>query len=309
MRVSVIVLSFNGVSETLACLASLQSHADNAFDILVVDNASSDGAAAAIRARYPQIPLIELPENLGWAGGNNAGIKYAIEKGADLICLLNNDTIIPPGVVEELARAARRHGPCLMHPAIDYSDPQDGPQIDPSQPSQSGRYPETDQEAGVYELDFAYGACLMIPVTLFREIGLFDERFFLQLEETDFWMRARKLGVRSLCTTHARIIHLESRSFGGRKTPVKTYYAVRNMLLLIEKNHRTAREKWRALRSLYWTIAQAVNDDGITAPLFLRLMWPFSRSTFVFAARAGFRDYVFRNFGRISSATYQSITR
>jgi hypothetical protein len=285
----------------------LQRHAGEKFDVLVVDNASADGAPAAIRTQYPQVPLIELPENLGWAGGNNVGIKYALEKGADYICLLNNDTIVPPGAIVELARAASRHAPCLMHPAIDFADPEEGSQLDPSRASAVSS-PLQDDE-GLYELDIAYGACLMIPAELFRHIGLFDERFFLQLEETDFWMRARKVGVRSLCTIRARIIHAESRSFGGRRTPVKTYYSVRNSLLLIEKHHRTLAGRFRALRTLYWSTVRILENDNSKVPAFFRLLWPFSRGPFLSATRAGLRDYLFRNFGRIAPATYQAIMR
>ena len=209
MRVKVIVLSYNGVNDTLACLESLQQHAEGAFEILVVDNASTDGAPEAIRAHYPQIPLISLAENLGWAGGNNVGIKRAIDEGAEFICLLNNDTIVPPGAIAELARAADRHKPCLMHPAIDYADPQEGPQLDPSRNIPVGKSVPLEQEEAMYELHFAYGACLMIPVEVFHRIGAFDERFFLQLEETDFWLRARKVGIRSFCTVRARITHAE----------------------------------------------------------------------------------------------------
>src|SRR5262249_42526630 len=105
----------------------------------------------------------------------------------------------------------------------------------------------------LYELNFAYGACLLIPTTIFRRIGLFDERFFLQLEETDFFLRARRVGFRSFCLPRARILHKVSRSFGGEQTPIKTYYIVRNTFLLMEKHHCTP-GILSNIKYLYWSL-------------------------------------------------------
>lgn len=307
--VTVVILSYNGTADTLACLDSLRQDPDRSFDLLVVDNASTDGAPAAIRVQYPDVPLIELPENLGWAGGNNVGIEYALKHGAEQICLLNNDTIIPPGAIMTLATAASRYTPCLMHPAIDYADAAEGPQLDPTRSVPPNGCTPIGQDAVLFELDFAYGACLMVPADVFRRIGTFDERFFLQLEETDFWLRARRTGVRSLCTMEARIVHAESRSFGGRTTPMKAYYMVRNTLLLTEKHHLSPTGVFRALRSLYWSVSNFAHkaDDGQTAiPL---VSWPRSRNPFIMAARAGFRDYLLRRFGRIAPVVLRSFSR
>ena len=309
MRVKVIVLSYNGVNDTLACLESLEQQAEGVFEILVVDNASTDGAPEAIRARYPQIPLVSLAENLGWAGGNNVGIKRAMDEGAEFICLLNNDTIVPPGVIAELTQAANRYKPCLMHPAIDYADPQEGPQLDPSCNIPAGKSAPLEQDEAMYELQFAYGACLMIPVEVFHRIGGFDERFFLQLEETDFWLRARKAGMRSLCTVRARITHAESRSFGGRMTPAKLYYIARNTLLLAEKHEHSPAGALQALRQVYWMVAGVASGNAPGTQKIPPLKWAVSRNPFLKAARAGFRDYLLRHFGRMGASTFRSITR
>jgi GT2 family glycosyltransferase len=309
MRIKVIVLSYNGVNDTLACLESLQQQAEGVFEILVVDNASTDGAPATIRAQFPQIPLIELTENLGWAGGNNVGIKHAIDDGAEFVCLLNNDTIIPRGAIAELARAADRYKPCLMHPAIDYANPEEGSQIDPSRDIPAKKYTPLEQDEATYELQFAYGACLMIPVEVFHRIGAFDERFFLQLEETDFWLRARKAGMRSLCTVRARITHAESRSFGGRMTPAKVYYMARNTLLLAEKHRRTPAAALQTLRELYWMAASTTSGKTPGSQKVPRLKWAISRDPFLMAMRAGLRDYLLRHFGRMGASTFRSITR
>ncbi len=305
--VTVIVLSYNNTADTLACLDSLTRDRGGEFDTIVVDNGSTDGAVAAIRAQYPNVTLIELAQNWGWAGGNNAGIRCALERGSKLICLLNNDTIVPAGTIAAMAQKSWRLGPCLLHPAIDFAEPSEGAQLDPRQ-SIPRAFKRLAQENEVFELDFAYGACLMIPADLFRAIGMFDERFFLQLEETDFYWRARQSGVRSLCMTSARITHAESRSFGGRKTPMKTYYFVRNTLLLTEKHHRSPPGVLRALLSLYWSLSRIAQQDEAQKPDRAFLSWFVSRSPFPAAARAGLRDYLLRRFGRIDGASLRAIT-
>lgn len=305
--VTVIVLSFNCTAETLACLDSLQQHDKHEkFDILVVDNASTDGAPDAIEMRYPDVPIVKLANNLGWAGGNNVGIRRALASGAELICLLNNDTVVPPGAITALANVANINAPCLMHPCIVYADPREGVQLDPSR-GVPRRFAQIGLNGDVFELDFVYGACLMVPAALFRRIGLFDERFFLQLEETDFWIRARRVGYRSLCTTTAQIFHAESRSFGGRSTPMKTYYIVRNTLLLIEKHYHKPYDALRKLRALYWSICQfaELNDLNVIGIL---LAWLVSSNPFLVAARAGARDYVLRRFGPISASSLRAIS-
>jgi GT2 family glycosyltransferase len=182
--VAVIVLSYNGTTDTLNCIESLTNDNRQNFSILVVDNASTDGAPVAIRSRFPCIDLIELPENRGWAGGNNVAIDYALGKGAQFICLLNNDTIVPRGTIARLARTAQRFGLCLVHPAIDFADPAEGAQLDPRQTGNHCGGP-LSEDPDVFELDHAYGACLMIPAEVFRRVGRFDERFFLQLSHPD----------------------------------------------------------------------------------------------------------------------------
>jgi GT2 family glycosyltransferase len=290
-RLTVIILHYRGLADTAACLASVvpQRHAD--LSILLVDNASGDDLSA-LQAQYgTQIDVLRLSENLGWAGGNNAGIAWARREQVGIVCLLNNDTTVPPGAFDRLAAAAIRCGPCLMHPAIDYADASEGVQLDPSTRPDAAVFPcQPPDNEKVFVLDFAYGACLLIPMTVFDRIGTFDERFFLQLEETDFCHRALNAGIPSLCLPSVRIVHAESRSFGGRNTPDKTYYITRNRLLLAEKS----RPRWRAyraaLRLILWRADERANGSV--------LRWVLSGKPHARAMRQGFRDYCLRRFGR-----------
>lgn len=105
IRVTIVVLNWNNGLDTLACLGSLVALNDPAYDVLVVDNGSTDDSVARIRTAYPDVTLIETGANLGYAGGNNVGIRNALVHGADFVCLLNNDVTVAPDFLAPLLAA------------------------------------------------------------------------------------------------------------------------------------------------------------------------------------------------------------
>jgi GT2 family glycosyltransferase len=107
-KVGVVVLNWNGKEDTLACLESLASVTYPAFEIYVVDNGYSDGSVPVVRSRFPNSTVIENGRNLGFAGGNNVGIRYALERGADYVLILNNDTLVAPDLLDRMMGAALR---------------------------------------------------------------------------------------------------------------------------------------------------------------------------------------------------------
>ena len=134
LSVFVIVLHYRGRDDTRQCLASLGRQTHAPMHTLVIDNGGVDKLGADFGAEFPWAELLELPQNLGWSGGNNAGIRLALERGLDLVCLLNNDTVLPEDAIARLAETAAALGPCVLHPAIDYYDDGEGAQLDPSVP-------------------------------------------------------------------------------------------------------------------------------------------------------------------------------
>lgn len=285
----VIILHYGDIADTRACLAALTPGLPADWRVLVIDNGTGTGAADTLGREFPSIDTVTLPANQGWAGGNNVGIAWARSRGARAVCLLNNDTLAAVGAFAPLLGALDQVGDCLLHPAIDYGDPGDGIQLDPAQNPSSAAL---QGQPHLYPLDFAYGACLMIPCSVFDRVGMFDERFFLQLEETDFFLRAKALGIPSLCLNSARIIHFESRSFGARMTPRKLYYIARNKFLLWEKHDRSPIGLFRVIRDLYW---QAAKESA--APL----LWLVSGQQGAKSIRAGVFDYFRRRFGAASN--------
>lgn len=292
-RTTVVVLHYRGLGDTLACVNSVLGQCHDSLDLLVVDNGSVDGLPAALHNAGVSVPVLGLEVNAGWAGGNNAGIEWARRHKADLVCLLNNDTIVPPAALDRLIESASAFGPCLLHPAIDFADPAEGTQLDPRLVPNAMPIPGYST---LYPMTYAYGACLMIPITLVDRIGPFDERFFLQLEETDFYERAQKIGVPALCETAARIVHAESRSFGGRITADKSYYIARNTLLLASKNPMNFQLNWYLLKRFYWNLVGLAGHDGYRG-LSGIVHWLGSGQKHSRAVKQGIRDFLLRRFG------------
>ena len=300
-QVLVVILNFNGIDDTLACLSSLYGQTCKEASVLVVDNGSKNDDLGRIASAFPEAMIVALSENLGWAGGNNIGMRQALDQGYGYVCLLNNDTILDPTAIEELLLAAAALGqPCLLHPTIAYFDDPAKWQLNPQpRPVPAGSASNDQLIDGIVEMDWAYGACLLMPVSVLENVGVLDERFFLQLEESDYFLRAKARNIRSFCALRARILHKESSSFGSRITDTKTYYQVRNSFLLAEKHTPTLRGFLSAARSLIWALRNQARDTGVKINGWLGfLKWILSNDLIARAARQGLRDYIYRHFGR-----------
>lgn len=298
MSIGVIILNWNGLEDTLECLMSVTQARFRDCEVIVVDNGSTDDSCHVIPNAYPAITFIATGENLGWAGGNNVGIRHAMQRGHELIFLLNNDTTIDPGCLEALSDIYEITGPALVHPAIYYYDEPWVPQLDPSVSM------TTTEKPKVFALDHAYGAALCLHAEVVRQVGLIDERFFLQLEETDYYLRAKRAGFRAYCGPGTRILHKESRAFGGRITPVKTYYIVRNSLLLLSKHPAMQGGVVAGLKRLAWTLIGMISRARQLPPAWRLsdLAWLAGDDNTACAIRYAFGDFLARRFGRLSDA-------
>ena len=296
-RVGVVVLNWRRAKDTIECVRSLQAMSYPRFDIVIVDNASADGSTGMLRAAFPGITVIENSENLGYAGGNNVGIRYALERGADYVLLLNNDTVVAPNLLRDLVVAAesdRRIG--IVGPEIcDYHDPTTiwftGAMID----WWTGASPHIglgERDHGQYhqrvEVDRLTGCAMMVRRDVFERVGVFDPEYFLYYEDVDFCVRAAKAGYKSYCVQTAKVWHkVSSSTRANEKSALHAYYQTRNRLLFLSKNSRIA-----------------VSLHGMNCLLFgyylMRAMWPpFRRSSRArYAGRAaGLIDFYRGRFG------------
>lgn len=241
-RLAAVVLNYRTPEQTLMTVGSLRASRRRVDQLIVVDNGPEDGAGHA--PRLPGVTLLETTENLGFSGGCNVGVRHALERGADLVMLVNSDVWVPPDCVGRLedamtaASALGVVGPILLS----RSDPERVASLGISYSESSGRMRHegygrcfaslTSAETGV--VAGVSGCVMLVRRQVFEEIGLLDEDYFFTFEDLDFCLRARRAGFASAIVAGAVAYHEGSGSleFGS---PSRVYFASRNHLLLASR--------------------------------------------------------------------------
>lgn len=273
-KISIVVLNFNGLNDTLDCLVSLKpiSVKNTNVDVIVVDNDSHDDSHKTL-SKIKWIKFIQNKDNLGYSGGNNVGIQLAMENGADYILILNNDTIVQPNFIEPLVHSARDG---IASPKIYFAKGYEfhhagykkkdlgkviwyaGGKIDWDNIIGShigvdevdrGQF---DKEA---EVDFATGACMMVRSDVFKKIGLFDEKYFLYFEDADLCQRAKNSNFLVKFQPQSVISHKNAASTGGSGSQLQDYFITRNRLLFGFK-YAKLRTKFALLRQAFQSIKE-----------------------------------------------------
>ncbi|SEB83967.1 hypothetical protein SAMN04489806_1914 [Paramicrobacterium humi] len=230
----VVILNWYGRDDTVACVESVLYGSPD-VTVLVVDNGSFDGALGEV-SDLERVQTLQLPHNLGFAGGMNRGLAFALEAGATMVTILNNDTLIPPGAMRVLHRHAESGA--AVSPTVMYRDDPTRVWFGGGAIDMPDGYPHhiAPQELqgcvdGVRETSVLAGCCITATSDTWRRVGLFDERFFLNFEDSEWSLRARAAGVRLGVACDARIFHAVSASFRGAASTLGTYYFLRNGLL------------------------------------------------------------------------------
>jgi len=248
----IVVLNWNGREDTLACLASLRGLEDEPAGVVVVDNGSTDGTAAAVRGAFPEVELVETGANLGFAGGNNAGIRYALERGADWVVLLNNDATLRADALEALRRAAAAHPEAgALAGKLFFTDPPDliwfaGQPYYPAIGYAGRPYGYRKRDAPRYrrerEVGRAAGALMAVPRDVIEAVGAMDEDLFLYVEDVEWCLRIRAAGRTVRLVPDAVAWHLVSASSGGERASLHAmYYGVRNTIVVCERHRPLGR--------------------------------------------------------------------
>lgn len=257
-KVAIIIVNWNGQKETLACLKSLNnvSTAGCRLHVFLVDNASTASIANLKNFQFSgqkELTVVENKTNLGFSGGNNAGIKRALAAKADYLMLLNNDTFVDQKILEYfLAETEKEKDQAVLAPKIYFA---------PGREFHRQRYQKADQgrvvwyaggiidwqnvyasHRGVDAVDkgqfartentaFASGCCFFAPRQVFEKVGLFDDRFFLYYEDADWSLRVKQAGFRILFYPRAILWHKNAESTGKPGSALHQYYLTRNRLL------------------------------------------------------------------------------
>jgi len=249
MRLVAVVLNWNGGADTPRALESLAG-----VETICVDNGSDDGSDAEVERRFPEIELIRNGANLGFAGGNNVGIRRALERGADWILLLNNDAQAEPGIAEALAAAAaaRPDAGILACKVLH----EDGELVQYAGASfnallgYSGRprgHAKPDAFLERQDTIRADGAAMAVSRPALERAGLLDEALFAYAEDVELSLRVRAAGFAVVFVPDAVVRHKGSASTGGSSSTHNLYYDTRNTIVVCERHRRLPRGA-RALR-------------------------------------------------------------
>jgi len=251
MELSIVIVSYNAKEHLVACLASLRSHPPaTSHEIVVVDNCSADGSADAAAA-LAGVRVVRLERNVGFAAGNNVGIRAS--SGSSLL-LLNSDTIVPPNAIDGMLDRLRREpdvaviGPRLVD-GSGRAELSFGPMITPLNEWRQGRLIKglaNNDVAIVNEVeamtrkeqrpDWVTGACLLVRRADAEGVGLLDERFFMYTEDVDFCASIRARGRRILFVPSIEVVHLRGRSAATAPSATRQAYE-RSHLAFYRKHH------------------------------------------------------------------------
>ncbi len=252
-KVSIIILNWNGLSDTIECLNSLKELTYPSYEVVVVDNGSQGDDAKALKERFGcSIHLLCNDRNYGFAGGNNIGIRFAQDNlNPDYFLLLNNDTVVEPNFLDEMVKVADAdpkigvagakiysyHEPDYLQFVWGEFEPWKG-HAKMVPPALSSKVRKRELDKGQYdvvrEVDWVSGCCFLIKKSALKEIGLLDEGYFSFWEELDFCLRARKKGYKIVFVPKAKVWHKLLKS--SRRVPgLPEYYSVRNRFRLMRK--------------------------------------------------------------------------
>ncbi len=257
-----VVLNWNNLPDTLECVDSVRRSDYSNLAVCVVDNGSREDPSAALHERHPDVGVLRNPRNLGYGGGNNSGLKRAIDEGAAYVLLLNNDVVVAPDCVRRLVAAAEADSRIGMAtPKVFYYDRPaevywDGGIVD----WKSGEVPHDSRglpvEEGIVKSEWLDGCSLLVRVATIREVGLLDERYFLYFEDADWSVRAAHRGWTNAVVLHARAWHKVNRSTGGSVNPAVRFYHFRNRYLFVTA-HGPSRGRLRWRLRYAWTMCSA----------------------------------------------------
>lgn len=228
-RLSVVIVAYNSKADLEACLRSL-ARQDVSHEVIVVDNNSSDGTAEWVRRHHPRVRVLRLPGNIGFAAGTNAGLRAA--RGRYLLAL-NPDTRVHRGALRELLRVARQHPRAFINPKLLL------PQGTINTCGNQMHYTGITTCIGLGEASATYrgtfrppalsGAAVLAHRDAWQDVGGFDERFFLYMEDADLSLRARLRGYELLCACEAEVTH----RYDLKMSAQKMYFLERNRLLML----------------------------------------------------------------------------
>lgn len=231
-KVYIIILNYKGYKDTTACIKSLRKIDYNNYKIVVVDNSSNDGSFEKIKKENRDCVVLLSTSNNGFSAGNNIGIRYALNNGADYVMLLNNDTEVHPMFLKEMIKSANEN--TVVTPSIYYfSNPTEIWYASGKINYNRCTVENGDDKKSQY-CSYASGCCLLIPKKVIERIGYWAEEYFMYYEDMDYSLRIINNGFKIFYNKNAKVYHKVGRTAGIR-SKLSIYYNVRNRLYIIKK--------------------------------------------------------------------------
>lgn len=287
-HVLIVILNWNNPEETLGCIASLRAMTYQNYSVLVIDNGSTDNSVEVL-SRQDDIELISLPENLGFTGGCNHGMRQVTRYGASYVWLLNNDALAAPDCLSQLIRVALENSDAgLLSPVLYHRDRPEQIQhhgsryiIDPPEVEEAPDLVTTlNWQREDARQCILWGTALLVPVATLARVGYLDERLFAYAEDTDYSIRCGEAGLAKLLVPDAKVWHAWNI---GIRRPHYYYYMARNELLLWFKHAQAKAHPrlayWHYLRTRDQIVRLGTARDQVEACI------------------AGFWDGIFRRKG------------
>jgi len=270
-KVFIVVLNYNGGNELRQCLDSVYKLNYSNFEVIVVDNNSSDNSFEKARKRFDRFHFIKNSRNLGFSAGNNVAIKWALEKGAEHVFLLNNDAIVEKSTLTNLIEFAEKEKQVGIVSPIIYNKSESkiwfsGGKINwwkmrtehwqKAKPKHNKSKKTNDKNDYLQKTEYITGCAMLIKRKVFAEIGLLDEDFFLYYEDADFSLRAKRNGFNLGVVEKAKVFHSEK----SLENPQKVYWLVLSGILFFRKN---ALWYWRPYLGAYLFLRKLKNKYNL----------------------------------------------
>lgn len=261
-RVLVIVLNWNGADDTLVCLDSVVTADYPAFDTLVIDNGSRRSVGPMVRERFPGVTCVELPVNVGYAGGNNVGLRRALADGYAFAYVLNNDTVVDPGFLRAaVTAAAEPRVAAVGGKVLTYDDPSrlwmTYGEVNYRQ-SLIHLAGWGERDVGQYDtrrdVEWVPGCALLLSCAALREVGLFDERFFAYHEDVDWCTTAHERGWRVVFAPDSIVRHRGNQTLGGPAYVSPRKYLSARSTVLFARKHASAAQQVKLWASILLTL-------------------------------------------------------
>lgn len=237
-RVSIIILNWNGWRDTIECMESVLKIAYPNYRVLIVDNGSTDDSVKMLSEKFPAIEILQTRKNLGYTGGNNRGIEKALADGAEYVFILNNDTVVDRDFLNPLVEVIEKDEQIGIVSGMIYN------YALPHTIQYAGRYTDfytgnpyaigsgmidKGQFKALREVQCAAGAAMLVRSDVLREVGMFNENFFMFSEESDLSIRAKEAGYKIVCVSESKIYHKIGASIC--KNPSQgVFYSLRNRI-------------------------------------------------------------------------------